>query len=103
MAKLCQARCSISGCTSSTTPQSSSSAATVGHSDISDSCAEHEAAIDKPGPYYYLPKMEHHLEARLWNDVFSLSTSKLGLPQGKLTHKLLDSEAEEQDVSARRC
>jgi len=34
------------------------------------------------GPYFYLPKMEHHLEARLWNDVFSLSTSKLGLPQG---------------------
>lgn len=34
------------------------------------------------GPYFYLPKMEHHLEARLWNDVFALSTSKLGLPQG---------------------
>jgi malate synthase len=34
------------------------------------------------GPYFYLPKMEHHLEARLWNDAFSLSTSKLGLPQG---------------------
>ena len=34
------------------------------------------------GPYFYLPKMEHHLEARLWNDVFNLATSKLGLPQG---------------------
>jgi malate synthase len=34
------------------------------------------------GPYFYLPKMEHYLEARLWNDVFSLSTSKLGLKQG---------------------
>ncbi|WRT63160.1 malate synthase A [Kwoniella shivajii] len=34
------------------------------------------------GPYFYLPKMEHHLEARLWNDVFSLSTSHLGLKQG---------------------
>ncbi|ORX35126.1 malate synthase [Kockovaella imperatae] len=34
------------------------------------------------GPYFYLPKMEHHLEARLWNDVFCLATSKLGLPQG---------------------
>jgi malate synthase len=34
------------------------------------------------GPYFYLPKMEHHLEARLWNDAFCLATSKLGLPQG---------------------
>ena len=34
------------------------------------------------GPYFYLPKMEHYLEARLWNDVFYLATSKLGLPQG---------------------
>lgn len=34
------------------------------------------------GPYFYLPKMEHYLEARLWNDVFNLSTSKLGLKQG---------------------
>ncbi|KAK4685891.1 malate synthase, partial [Tremellales sp. Uapishka_1] len=34
------------------------------------------------GPYFYLPKMEHHLEARLWNDVFCLATSKLGVRQG---------------------
>ena len=34
------------------------------------------------GPYFYLPKMEHYLEARLWNDVFNLSTSKLGVKQG---------------------
>ena len=33
------------------------------------------------GPYFYLPKMEHHLEARLWNDVFCLATSQLGLKQ----------------------
>lgn len=33
------------------------------------------------GPYFYLPKMEHHLEARLWNDVFCLATSALKLPQ----------------------
>ncbi len=32
------------------------------------------------GPYFYLPKMESHLEARLWNDVFSFSESRLGLP-----------------------
>ncbi len=31
------------------------------------------------GPYFYLPKMESHLEARLWNDVFNFSESQLGL------------------------
>lgn len=34
------------------------------------------------GPYFYLPKMEHHLEARLWNDAFNLATSYIGAPQG---------------------
>jgi len=34
------------------------------------------------GLYFYLPKMEHHLEARLWNDVFCLATNKLGVKQG---------------------
>lgn len=34
------------------------------------------------GPYFYLPKMEHHLEARLWNDVIVYSIEKLGLPKG---------------------
>ncbi|MHB8606521.1 MAG: malate synthase A [Thermoplasmatota archaeon] len=32
------------------------------------------------GPYFYLPKMESHLEARLWNDVFTFSERALGLP-----------------------
>jgi malate synthase len=32
------------------------------------------------GPYFYLPKMESHLEARLWNDVFIQAESELGLP-----------------------
>ncbi|KAF8633663.1 hypothetical protein AX15_001312 [Amanita polypyramis BW_CC] len=32
------------------------------------------------GPYFYLPKMEHYLEARLWNDVFLFSQSYIGLP-----------------------
>ncbi|KAH8119319.1 malate synthase [Phellopilus nigrolimitatus] len=32
------------------------------------------------GPYYYLPKMEHYLEARLWNDVFVFSQSYIGMP-----------------------
>ena len=34
------------------------------------------------GPYLYLPKMEHHLEARLWNDVFTVAQEALGLPRG---------------------
>ena len=33
------------------------------------------------GPYFYLPKMETHLEARLWNDVFVLAQERLGIPQ----------------------
>jgi malate synthase len=33
------------------------------------------------GPYFYLPKLESHLEARLWNDIFIRAQEKLGLPQ----------------------
>jgi malate synthase len=36
------------------------------------------------GPYFYLPKMESHLEARLWNDVFLRSQEKLGVPRGSI-------------------
>ncbi|HEU0293091.1 MAG TPA: hypothetical protein VFR47_10180, partial [Anaerolineales bacterium] len=36
------------------------------------------------GPYFYLPKLESHLEARLWNDVFNFSQDKLGLPRGTI-------------------
>ena len=36
------------------------------------------------GPYFYLPKMESHLEARLWNDVFVLAQDELGIPQGTI-------------------
>jgi malate synthase len=34
------------------------------------------------GPYYYLPKMESHLEARLWNEIFVFAQRQLGVPQG---------------------
>ena len=34
------------------------------------------------GPYFYLPKLESHLEARLWNDVFVSAQKALGLPAG---------------------
>jgi malate synthase len=33
------------------------------------------------GPYFYLPKMESHLEARLWNDIFVMTQNEIGLPQ----------------------
>jgi malate synthase len=36
------------------------------------------------GPYFYLPKMESHLEARLWNDVFVFSQDALGIPKGSI-------------------
>jgi malate synthase len=36
------------------------------------------------GPYYYLPKMESHLEARLWNEVFVAAQEHVGMPQGTI-------------------
>jgi len=36
------------------------------------------------GPYFYLPKMESHLEARLWNDVFVRAQDKLSVPRGSI-------------------
>jgi malate synthase len=41
------------------------------------------------GPYYYLPKLESHLEARLWNDVFVLAQRQLGLPTGTIRATVL--------------
>ena len=41
------------------------------------------------GPYFYLPKLENHLEARLWNDVFNLSQDELGIPRGSIRATVL--------------
>jgi malate synthase len=41
------------------------------------------------GPYFYLPKLESHLEARLWNDVFNFSQDKLGVPRGTIRATVL--------------
>jgi malate synthase len=41
------------------------------------------------GPYFYLPKLESHLEARLWNDVFNLAQDELGLPRGTIKATVL--------------
>src|ERR1700733_6929165 len=36
------------------------------------------------GPFFYLPKMENHREARLWNDIFVMAQNEIGLPQGTI-------------------
>ena len=41
------------------------------------------------GPYFYLPKMESHLEARLWNDVFNLAQDTVGIPRGMIRGTVL--------------
>ena len=41
------------------------------------------------GPYFYLPKLESHLEARLWNDVFVFAQERLGIPQGSVRATVL--------------
>lgn len=41
------------------------------------------------GPYFYLPKMEAHQEARLWNDVFNFAQDELGIPRGTIKATVL--------------
>ncbi len=41
------------------------------------------------GPYFYLPKLESHLEARLWNDVFLMAQDELGIPRGSIRATVL--------------
>jgi malate synthase len=41
------------------------------------------------GPYFYLPKMESHLEARLWNDVFTYAEKELGIEHGTVRATVL--------------
>ena len=59
------------------------------------------------GPYFYLPKLESHLEARLWNDVFNLAQDYVGMPRGTIRATVLIEtivaafEMEEVDMLAR--
>jgi len=48
-----------------------------------------EALARNTGPYFYLPKMESHLEARLWNDIFIMAQQELGVPQGTIKSTVL--------------
>src|ERR1700730_6807021 len=41
------------------------------------------------GPYFYLPKLENHLEARLWNDVFNFAQDELKIPRGSIRATVL--------------
>ena len=41
------------------------------------------------GPFYYLPKLENHREARLWNDIFVMAQNELGIPQGTIKATVL--------------
>jgi malate synthase len=41
------------------------------------------------GPYFYLPKLESHLEARLWNDVFAYAQDAIGIPRGTIRATVL--------------
>jgi malate synthase len=41
------------------------------------------------GPYFYLPKLESHLEARLWNDVFRYAQDRVGIPRGTIKATVL--------------
>ncbi|HLQ58421.1 MAG TPA: malate synthase A, partial [Gemmatimonadales bacterium] len=41
------------------------------------------------GPYFYLPKLESHREARLWNDVFNIAQDELGIPRGTIRATVL--------------
>jgi malate synthase len=48
-----------------------------------------EAVARSSGPYYYLPKLQGHLEARLWNDVFIWAQDVVGVPRGSIRATVL--------------
>jgi len=49
----------------------------------------HELVLQGKGPYFYLPKMESHLEARLWNDVFNFAQDYIGMARGTIRATVL--------------
>jgi malate synthase len=53
--------------------------------------ANNHEALERSGtgPYFYLPKLESHLEARLWNDVFNAAQDQLGMPRGTIKATVL--------------
>ncbi|CAO3677244.1 unnamed protein product [Umbelopsis vinacea] len=49
----------------------------------------HQLIKNGLGPYFYLPKMESHLEARLWNDIFNVAQDMLNIPRGTIRGTVL--------------
>ena len=49
----------------------------------------HELVKRGTGPYFYLPKMQSHLEARLWNDVFNVAQDYIGMQRGTIRGTVL--------------
>jgi len=49
----------------------------------------HELLLSDTGPYFYLPKLENHLEARLWNDIFNMAQDELDIPRGTIKATVL--------------
>lgn len=49
----------------------------------------HQSLANGNGPYFYLPKMEHHLEAKLWNDIFNVAQDALVIPRGTIRATVL--------------
>lgn len=49
----------------------------------------HELVQRGFGPYFYLPKLESHLEARLWNDVFNVAQDSVAMPRGTIRGTVL--------------
>ncbi|CAB4254758.1 similar to Saccharomyces cerevisiae YNL117W MLS1 Malate synthase, enzyme of the glyoxylate cycle, involved in utilization of non- fermentable carbon sources [Maudiozyma barnettii] len=49
----------------------------------------HNLISSGKGPYFYLPKMEHHLEAKLWNDIFNVAQDFLAIPRGTIRATVL--------------
>jgi len=49
----------------------------------------HQLIKNGAGPYFYLPKMESHLEARLWNDIFNCAQDMLNIPRGTIRGTVL--------------
>lgn len=49
----------------------------------------HQLILKGSGPYFYLPKIEHHLEAKLWNDIFNVSQDLLRIPRGTIRATVL--------------
>ncbi|HEX4208032.1 MAG TPA: malate synthase A [Ktedonobacteraceae bacterium] len=49
----------------------------------------HQLLSNGSGPYFYLPKLESHLEARLWNEIFTMAEEKLGIAKGTIKATVL--------------